>query len=506
VKSSLFEALSRTSKGHKALRYSAYLLILSGSTIAMVGCQDTRPLQLRYNAEKKLYQANQEREKLQIRPEFVADEQVLNLREQYRAVMEQALNSADSIEEGDSNQDWRQLQYIAYEAAQRAEEIAVASKDFLAARGVMEFLLAEATLPASKLLPAKLQLGRALQRSGEWDSARVIYDDLVTAFYPPIDSRGEVINAVLDLPYKKYLVESEIAERQERDSIVAVIEEYYNRLLRDYPSGNLSVSIHVLMSVVYQREARFEEALRELESVIDSTGSQALRARVRSWDISTFSLKLPRVSLDDIATVSLSGDDTLFVPLLFFKKAEAYLELGEYDSCRSAIYTIKNDFPQYFARNPVAQNLVAKSFVKEGKWGRAENEYRWMIETFPGAQVSFRAYIDILEHYRAANDERRYQEWQQRALDFYEQTARRRSNGRMEATAYSFIAEVYRLDENWSEAVKNLERIAQKFPTTEIGRRSALRGALLYRDKLADTVAAEGLFDVYKSSWPQSAN
>ncbi len=500
-----------TSKGivgaGKVRHLSSTLLMLAVFSIAvsaLTGCEDTRSIQLRYNAEKKLYEANQERERLQIRPELIADEQVNNLRKQYQAVMNQALSSADSIPAGVDNQEWRELQFIAYEAVQRAEEIAIASKDNLAAIEIMGLLLARVTLPPSKLLPAKLQLGRALQRAGNWDSAKVIYRELVTAFYPPIDSRGEVVGPVLDLPYNEYLVESDIAQGVERDSIVVGVEEHYKKLLRDYPSGNLSVAIHTLLSVIFQREGRFDEALQELKSVIDSTGKQALKARIRSWDINTFSLKQPQASLDDIASVSLSGDDTLFVPLLLFKRAEAYLELEDYDAARGAIYRIKNDYPYYFARNPVAQNLIAKSFVREGKWERAENEYRWMIDTYPGAQVSFRAYIEILERYKKSNDKRRYDEWQRRALDFYEATARKRASGRMEATAFSFIAEVYRLDEDWEEAAKTLARIARKFPATDIGRRSALSGAVLYRDKLSDTATAEELFQVYKSSWPQT--
>ncbi len=489
------------------LRSSTFVRTLAGALVllfAVAACEDTRPIQLRYDAEKALYQANQEDEKLRIKPEVVAEEQITNLRLRYQAVMQQALNSADSIDAKTNSDEWKQLQLIAYEAAQRAENIAFAKKDFIAAREIMETIISRATLPPQNLLTARLQLGRALQRSKHWDSAKVIYDGLVSAFYPPLDSRGEVIRAVLDLPYNGYLVERDIVESSERDSLAAATEEYYQKLLRDYPSGNLSVAIHALLSVFFQREERFEDALQELKLVIDSTGQQALQARIRSWDINTFSLNRPRTALDDIAATSLSGSDTVFVPLLFFKRAEAYLELKSYDSARSAIYKIKNDFPEYFARNAVAQNLIAKSFAEEGKWERAENEYRWMIETFPRAKVSFRAYIEILQHYRKSGDNRRYDEWQKRALDFYGLTARRGSGGPMEATAYSYMAEVYRLEENWSEAAKNLERIARKFPSAEIGRRSALRGALLYRDKLADTAAANELFEVFKSSWPES--
>ncbi len=475
-------------------------------SLTIVSCEDTRPLQLRYDAEKALYQANQENEKLRIRPESVEDSQIENLRNMYQAVMEQALNSADSIDSKVDVAEWRQLHLIAYEASQRAEGIAFSRRDFEMARGILESLLSRATLPAQNLLTARLKLGRVLQRSKHWDSAKVIYDDLVTAFYPPLDSKGEVIRAVLDLPYNAYLVETEVTEGSERDSIVYATETYYQKLLRDYPDGNLAVAIHALLSVVYQREERFVDALEELSLVIDSTGQQALQARIRSWDINTFSLKLPRKALDDIARVTLTGDDTLFVPLLFFKRAEAYLELKQYDSCRSAIYKIKNEYEQYFARNAIAQDLIAKSFQRAGKWSRAENEYRWMIETFPESQVSFRAYTEILQHYLKSGDNKRYSEWQKRALDFYDLAARRGRGSAMEATAYSFIAEVYRLEENWIEAAKSLEKIARKFPTTEIGRRSALRGALLYRDKISDTTAANALFEVFKSSWPVSGN
>jgi len=488
---------------HDYILTKAFVVALVLS-LAVGACEDTRPLQVRYNAEKALFEANKEREKLQIKPEFATEEQIVALRERYQTVMLDALNSADSLDSRQDSTAWRQLQLIAFEAAQRAEEIALERKDYQSAQNVISALLARATLPPQKLLTARLQLGKALQFSGQWDSAKVIYDDLVSAFYPPLDSKGNVLRAVLELPYNEYQMESDLIEGAARDSLVTNVENYYVRLLSSYPSGNLAVSIHALLSVFYQQEERFEKALEQLELVIDSTGHKALQAKIRSWDINTFSLNRPRVSLDDIEAQRLTGDDTLYIPLLYFKKAEAYLQKKNYDSCRSAIYTIKNDFPQYFGRNAVAQNLIAKSFAEEGKWDRAENEYRWMIETFPNAQVSFRAHIVILKHYKKVRNDRSYREWQERAVDFYKKAARRGAGSALEATAYSFIAEVYRLAENWSDAAKTLKKIARKFQTSEIGRRSALSAALLYRDKLADTAAADSLFEVFKSSWPES--
>ncbi|HSG98924.1 MAG TPA: tetratricopeptide repeat protein, partial [candidate division Zixibacteria bacterium] len=173
-----------------------------------------------------------------------------------------------------------------------------------------------------------------------------------------------------------------------------------------------------------------------------------------------------------------------------------------FNEARDVLYDLKNSHKGFFYSNPLSQGLIAKSFELEGRWDRAENEYRFLAETFPTTAEGFSSYLHIINHYRENGPAHLLDTWRERALEFFSEMALRNPGTGVEATAHSFKAEVYRGQDDWQKAVEELTLVVQKFPSSSIGRRSALTGALIYRDKLNNQNMADSLIDLYRKSFP----
>ena len=154
----------------------------------------------------------------------------------------------------------------------------------------------------------------------------------------------------------------------------------------------------------------------------------------------------------------------------------------------------------------MAQLNFAKSFDLEGKWDRAETEYKFLIDNYAGTNEAFGAYLYLIETYKRLGRTAEANQWYQRAEQDFAQIAATKAGEPEEGLAMVYTAELYRIQQEWEKAAGVLSRVYDKFPSTDPGRRALVTAATIYREKLNNTSKADSLMQVLREAMLQSAS
>ena len=236
----------------------------------------------------------------------------------------------------------------------------------------------------------------------------------------------------------------------------------------------------------------------------DSTGRVALSARFRIADIQAsfkHDYKASIKSLDEIES-SLSGRDSIFIPVTRFKKGLIHLEQGQTARARDIFTEIQGDYPGYYQANPRVQYMKARSFDMENNWDRAETEYKYLVERFGDSREGLATAIYLAQQLTQKGRESEAKDWYTEAEHQITLLASRGAGTTREALALTYKADLYRAQDRWSDAAQTLTTAYDKFPTEKIGRDCLLAAVEIYRGKLKQPQTADSLMIILKKNLP----
>jgi len=231
---------------------------------------------------------------------------------------------------------------------------------------------------------------------------------------------------------------------------------------------------------IYADVKDWRACVNELNQMRDSSGRVGLDAQVRIADIYAGELANYDTALNMYSGIAsrLIGQDTALRPILLFKRSLVYMEMKRYNETRRLLSELDRSYHNYYAASPGAQQVKARSFELEGNWGRAETEYRFLIENYSGTEEAMQAYLYLGEQFAKHGRTTEAERWMQRADAFYQQAADRSAGTTVEARALSYKAEILRRKGDWSGAADVLTSIFTKFPDTEIGQKAIMMRAV----------------------------
>ncbi|MFH2048228.1 MAG: tetratricopeptide repeat protein, partial [bacterium] len=193
-------------------------------------------------------------------------------------------------------------------------------------------------------------------------------------------------------------------------------------------------------------------------------------------------------------------EDTLFIPVVYFKKAMVRMEMKEYSEARQILFDIKENFRSYFAGNPKAQYAIARSFELENNWKRAEVEYNYLIENYRGSDEAMASFLYVAKYLKDAGRVDESKRWYEDAEKYYNQIAASGEGTLNEAMAKVYLADLFQNQEKWDKSAEILIQIFDKYPQSEPGRKAILKASAIYRSKLNSEVKADSLIEVFKAS------
>ena len=488
--------------------YSFSLLSLVCLILIIGGCTDNHAVSLRYEAEKKLYQAEKANEKAGIKPELVTPEVMEQIENLYTSAADFSLAALDSVDQTQNPVEYHELQYLAFQATNRIAQIFHHNRHYTKTITILKRLLAATSLQPLQKLTTQINLGSALQASGYWDSALVIYNSVIEEYYPPTDENDDVLLTLINLPAHIYRVEKLTGDSSTATDKLEWALKYYNDLATSFPGTKLEAVSRGNLIRLYDQTGQWEEEIDQLSLLLDSTSSNYLSIRIKIADLYGTYLKQPKraLRLYSEITEGLNDSDSLIYPIVQYKIALVQMEEENYTEARRIVIGLKSNYRRYFASNPMAQYLVARSFELGGNWSRAEVEYRFLIENYRGSDEAMSALLYVAKYLEEEGRTQESKHWYQEAEKYYKEIAATGSGTIKEAKALAYQAELFGKQENWSGAAQQLTHLFERFPETEPGHRALLRASDIYKNKLGDTATADSLVEIFRTSISEITN
>lgn len=479
-------------------------ILLTGLILGLFafGCSQDTAVKMRYQAEKMYFLAEAATRAAQVNPRQNEFDGYRQLGDHYRKTLNYCYASLDSIDATQNARAHSDLSVIAFKAASRLSQLAFAAKQYDSTAHYSEQLLKRVELRGEARISAYLNLGEALQAAGRWDSALTVYEYSIDNFFPPLDTRGQPISNLLNLPAHIYEVYTRIG-----DTLTAAVafdraEAYYNGLITGFPTKPRLAQIgHARLAGLNNMVGNADEAIRHLRQIVDSTGQTASPARLQMADIWA---EQPGKRQDAVAEYDhllneLTPADSMMRPSLLYKKSIALLELKKYSEARAILNGLEANHRAFFANTPNAQYAIARSFELEGNWERAEQEYQFVIKNYPGSEQGMATYLYLAEKYAEQGRTKEAGRIESEAQREYERLAAERAGTPLESVALNYKAELLRRKKDWPAAADILISIFEKQPESELGHRSMLTAAVIYRDKLGNRAKADSLIEVLKT-------
>lgn len=466
----------------------------------MVGCSENRALSARYRAEKLFFEAERASRSVRAKPELATPELSQQLHDQYGNALQFCYRMLDSVPLSSFPIEHRELSEIAFRAATRLSQLSFVEKRYDSSVAVLQGLMARAPLTGVPNVTAHLNLGRALQAAGQWDSALSVFGYSVDHFYPPADPEGEILVGLFGLPNHIYDVLLRIGDTTAALTQAARAETYYRRLITEYPGGNIEGASHLSLASLYEKLGRFQEAVTELSDLIDTTGKVATPAQLRIASLYADKLERPEQAIEEYDRVlaGLKGRDTLQRPYILYNQALVHMHREEYDQAREILVRVKYDYPKFYERTPSLQYAIARTFDLQNNRDRAETEYKYVISGFPSSEEGLSTYLYLIEQYAREGRNSDVERYEQRAEAQYDGIIAASPGTRLAAAAMSYKAELYRRRHDWKRTTELLAEVFDKYPTSEIGFRAAIIAALIYRDDLSNAPAADALIQTLR--------
>ncbi len=468
-----------------------------------VACSDNPAIRLRYEAERMYHHAEKLRLEQDIRPDLVTADQHRQVADLFGTTAQFCYGALESIDRDMHPVEFRELQFLAYQASSRLSQIYYRARRYDTCITITNRVISQLELRGMQAMTAYVNLGKALQAAGNWDSALTVYQYATKKFYPPVDDSSNVIYRLFNIPFHTYyismLVNDTLRARQQwRDA-----EAYYSDLIDNYPDTKLSFAALGMLARLYNETGQFNEevrTLRKLSSPTDTIGTRM--AQMRMADLYSGPLNRfdsARAIYNRLLEVTPVTDSTNR-PILLFKLSQLDLELKDYPSTRRRLLTIENNYPLFYENNPAAQLTKALSFEMEGNWTRAEAEYQLLIEKFRASDEALASFLYLGNKFKEQGRMDESKRWYDAGEEHYKNLAKRRSGTIDAARALGYEATLLQQEKKWSEAAGTLTRIYDGFPNTQPGQKALLSAAKLYRERLKDPEKADSLLEVLKSS------
>jgi len=482
------------------VKLAVMVLMLTG--ILLLSCATDEAVHSRYNIEKRYNEISRYIQKTRIQPQLNDSHTTEEIQNLYQGFIDNCFTSMEDIDPELNREEYDEIGNFAYIATRQLSQIFFHRQMYDSCIITIENLLERAQLGDFQKMNGWVSIGQALQSAGNWDSAVYIYNHSLKNFYPPIKPDGETAFDLLNLPVHIYNVYIQTGDTLKAREYFVQAEQYYTTITRDFADTDLGVAARSNLARLYFNDRQWEKAIGQLNRLADSTGLVNSSAHMKIADIYAVNLRKMDTALiiyDEINEL-LKDLDTVFKPVILFKKSMIYLEQARYQQTRKLLVELENKYPGYYEFNPSAQYAKARSFELEDNWERAETEYKYLIENYPGTREAMTTYLYLAEKLSEMGRRTESERWLRKAEDYFEEIASRNKGTVQEALALSYKAELFRLSENWLAAAETLGRIFDKFPQTDIGRRSLVTAAAIYRKKLDNSTTADSLMNKLRES------
>ncbi|MEW6411669.1 MAG: tetratricopeptide repeat protein [Candidatus Zixiibacteriota bacterium] len=455
---------------------------------------------MRYEAEKKLYQADKQTQRLQAFGQNLSPEQIRQVYPAYREAVDFCYSALDSIDPLAFPHETNELKYLTYESSTRLARLLLSAQQYDSSIAILDRLIKNVELDERQLLPTYLNLGQTLQLSGRWDSALVVYNFTINGFFPPVGDDGTIMVEAFNLPLHLYRMTAMINDPAAVQKEFDRARLYYTDLLSQYPGTPLASASHIALADLYEAAGMYDSELQQLSAVLDpaETDYQSLRLRMAGIMAGRLKKYDSAISIYNDILNRLDPNDSTAAPDIKFRIALALLDQQKYEQAREIVFNIKKQYPRFYEATPVPQYTVARSLELQGNWRRAEQEYNLLIEKYPNSDEAMMAHLNAIDFLKKQKRQPEADLWYAKADKYLDDIALKNLGTAGEAKALFYRAELRRRAGKLAETAEILTSVFRKFPDSEPGRRAIMGAASIYRENLNNPQKADSLTEALK--------
>jgi tetratricopeptide (TPR) repeat protein len=337
---------------------------------------------------------------------------------------------------------------------------------------------------------ARMQLGRSLERLGQFREAAAQYRALLLSFYPPRAESG--INAeVLGLPRRLVAIASEYLP----DSLAAwraYGEGYYDTLATRFPHTDIGLASLGELGKLYAGFGEWSRTIASLERATDTSGAIMPAYWIDIGEIAAGQLGDTARAVSIFIEVSQRYPESAYRVDADLKRARILMKRAAYGDVQSLLEQLKTDFEDRASVLIPAQLVYAQSYQAAGNWERARAEYSYLVTSFPQSLQAVEAALTVARHHADRDETTQASEWYNRADGLAADLARSGSSPPAvvgQAMQMRVAAAVEQ--KQWDDAALRLGEVVNTFsPRTPAGALALVRLGQLQLRERADTAAA----------------
>lgn len=152
-----------------------------------------------------------------------------------------------------------------------------------------------------------------------------------------------------------------------------------------------------------------------------------------------------------------------------------------------------------------AKTAVASSYLSQGKWNNALEEYKQVVTDYPLTTSGFTTPIRIGKYYEIKGLKKQAARAYEEAAIFYQQTAKNNPRSIVEYNSLQYLIICRIAQKRWSEAVETSRQLIMQYPTGDATPRALKIINVVCVNQLRDYNLAIGILNQFMSKYPNHA-
>lgn len=435
----------------------------------VVSCARDEGFGDRYRAEQMYYRASKLYRTLQIDPGAFDPERSRQVREAFRRIIDEFPVSTMRQEAG-------------YDAGVRSELLTITGMsrlnmaDLFLREGQIDSAIATyqkaiAEYPDQPTIGSRAQYSLAMvyQSADRWPEAVDVFETLLQNYPPFRETPQQPDENLLNIPGYVAATYLSRGDSARAGTYFQKAREYLSDVTARWPGTPTAQMAQNQIVNTYIRQQRWSSAVAALERLADMLPAGDDPPDALFVMATLYSDRLGQIdrAMTIYEDMIRRYPDSKKLSQALLALGQLHFQRGDLTTARQFFGRVIKDYPRDPGAGAAAQYALALSYEFEGDWNKALNEFRWIVDNYPGTREAFAVPNHILEHYLQYDEQQLARTAYQQALRVYGDIVAENPDAPGALQGRWHIAQSHILMSSWEEAAEALERLVQDYPQSQ---------------------------------------
>lgn len=485
------------------MRRAAILAVCLSAVVGFLAGCGGAGIGRRYQAERELWKAQQEAQRLSIQPRLVEHDTWRRLASTFEAI---AAGNA-SVEPGDTDTPTGKIsadiRAISARALISAAQIYAGVGDTLRMMATYERVRQEFDDLPQATSEVALAQGRIAEARRDWSAAASAYETVIQRIEPNPGESG-LAGMVLDLPLRAARLRATAAgdtTAAGRSPHYAKARTYYEDQITRHPDTAVAAECRIHLAEMdndlgnwTQAIGRLGEAEKEI-AALDPPPRDPAEVRYTIGMIQAGRQGQAEAAKNTFESLVTDYPESKMAPRALIAAASVVSRSGDVESALGYLDRVRDDYPQ--AETQAAQAMLIRGRILErnDRWGEALKVFRALPTEHPVSESALAAPLEVVAHYSRMNDTTAVNQELARAEASYREFLDRYPPGPATVSARQKLVQTLSLQSRYGDAVQELVGLGKSLGPTSQGAQFLLQAAQMSIVQLADTARTADILE-----------